>query len=48
MAKTYGQAGGKVHDLSKLPKKMRRLDPEWDGGTFTDRSHLNPFKWGRR
>lgn len=49
MAKrTYGQDGGKVVDLSALPKGMRRADPECDVVTIKDRSHLNPFKWGRR
>lgn len=34
--KTYGQAGGTVTSLSHLPKKMRRLDPEWDVATIKD------------
>lgn len=34
--KTYGQADGKVVNLSKLPKGMRRVDPEWDVATFKD------------
>ena len=32
----YGQADGKVVNLSKLPKGMRRVDPEWDVATFKD------------
>lgn len=34
--KTYGMVGGKVVDLSKLPKGMRRVDPEWDVATFKE------------
>jgi hypothetical protein len=34
--KTYGQSNGKVVNLSKLPKGMRHVDPEWDVATFKD------------
>jgi hypothetical protein len=37
MAKrTYGQDNGKVVNLSKLPKGMRGVDPEYDVHTFKD------------